>query len=188
MKKKKVIAILLVVVILIGGGWIIKINTGAEIGIDGGLEGCVVAREQMVVRGSSLDPLIKGGETIMAFFGYYDCNEIKRNDVVLFKYAGSETPLIKIVKAVPEDSFSLVEKNSEMWNILINGKVLENSEGEEYLINRRKYEMLALYERSYDGVIPDDAYLLLSDITSGGTDSTRFGLVSKGGILGKAKY
>jgi len=123
----------------------------------------------------------------MALFGYYDCNEIKKGDIVLYDYAGSKTPLIKIIRAIPGDSFELVEKDSGRWNILINGEILKNSEGNPYLISGKRYEMLALYERSYQSEIPEEAYLLLGNITSGATDSTRFGFVSQRGILAKVK-
>jgi len=45
--------------------------------------------------------------------------------------------------------------------------------------------MLSLYEKDYHGVIPENTYLLLGEVTSGSLDSTRFGLIDKSSVLGK---
>jgi len=152
---------------------------------------CQVTVEKRIVRGNSLAPLIKEGQEIKAFFGYYKCNEVKRGDVVLYSYAGNEVPLIKIVKGIPGDSFKLKEVEEveqDKWQILINGEVLKNSEGIPYVVSGKRYEMLSIYERSYKSKIPEDAYLLLGDLPSGTTDSTRFGLIGKQDIPGKVEY
>lgn len=149
---------------------------------------CPIVLEERIVRGNSLAPLVKSGQTVRVLFGYYECNEIQRDDVVLYNFAGSKTPLIKIVRGVPGDSFKLEQTKRGAWHIIINGEVLKNSVGQNYLISGKRYEMLALYEKDFKGKIPAGAYLLLGNITSGATDSTRFGLVSKRDILGKAEH
>jgi len=197
MDKRKFLRILLIILILIGGVWLGIILSGNEKAgeekaavfsqLADEPEECQVEVEERIVRGSSLDPLIKDGEIVKVLFGYYECNEIKREDIVLYSYAGDEAPLIKIVKGVPGDEFSLQQIDGG-WHILINEEILKNSTGEPYLISGKRYEMLALYEKDYKGEIPAGAYLLLGNIPGGATDSTRFGLVSKGGIIGKAEY
>ena len=141
-------------------------------------EECPIRTEKRIVRGSSLSPLIESGETVEVFFNYYDCNEVKRGDVVLYNYAGSRNLLIKVVRGVSGDSFELKEKTGG-WRILINGRAIKNSAGEYHLIPDRKVKMLTLYEKSYDGRIPENAYLLLGESISGTTDSSRFGFVHK---------
>ena len=147
---------------------------------------CSIKIEEMTVRGSSLDPLIKPEQTIKALFGYYNCHEIERGDVVLFDYAGNKNPLIKVVKGIPGDKFELRETEGG-WNIIVNNKYVKNFEGKPYLISGNRYKMLALYERDYKGMIPENAYLLLSNQISGSVDSTRFGLVDKSGIIAKVE-
>ncbi len=151
-------------------------------------EDCPIVVEKRMVRGNSLAPIVKNGETITALFGYYECNEVKRNDMVLYSYAGNENPLMKIIRGVSGDSFRLEETGRGTWHILINDEILKNSEGAPYLISGKKYEMLALYERSYGGKIPQSAFLLLGNVPSGTIDSTQFGLIGKTDILGKAEY
>jgi len=147
---------------------------------------CFIEEEERIVRGSSLSPLIKSEQTIKVLFHYYDCNEIKNDDIVLFNYAGNRNPLIKIVKGISGDKFELREAEGG-WNIIVNNKIVKNSEGKPYLISGNTYKMLSLYERDYKGVIPENAYLLLGNNTSGSVDSTRFGLVDKSGIIAKVE-
>lgn len=143
---------------------------------------CVFNIEERIVRGGSLEPLIRPGDTVKILFGYYNCHQINRGDIVIFRHAGNQTPIIKIVKGIPGDKLELKESNSG-WNILINDQVLKNSEGQPYLISGNRYKMLSLYE----GVITDNAYLILGNLVSGSLDSTQFGLIDKSDILGRGK-
>jgi len=149
-------------------------------------EECPIRLEKNIVRGNSLSGLIEHGTEIDTLFGYYDCREVQRNDIVLYWYGRNDVPLIKIVRGIPNDHFNL-GKTIGGWNILINGEVLKNSMGEPYLISERKQQMLSLYENDYNGIIPPDSYLILSNVASGGIDSTFFGLVHKEDILAKVE-
>jgi len=154
--------------------------------VDLSTENCSIETEEMIVQGNSLDPLIKPEQTIKTLFGYYNCNKIKRGNIVLFDYAGNKNFIIKIVKGISGDKFELRETESG-WNIIINNRIVKNSEGKPYLIFGNTYKMLSLYEKDYKGVIPEDAYLLLGNRVSGSVDSTTFGLVDKSGIVAKVE-
>ncbi|MDP3057559.1 MAG: signal peptidase I [bacterium] len=161
-------------------------------------QGCVSSVEEKIVRGNSLTGVIEPGETVKILFGYYDCNEIKKEDIIVYSYAGNPVPLIKIVKGIPGDSFRLQKEesgpvrgktsNGVNRNILIKGEVLKNAQSQPYLIGESGYRMLSLYERDYKGVIPENAYLLLGNLASGSLDGTHFGLIGKADILGKVEY
>ena len=148
------------------------------------IQDCFVETKEMIVQGNSLEPLIMPRKTIKVLFGYYSCHEIKREDVVLFDYAASKNPVIKIVKGISGDKFELKQSGSG-WNIFINDKLAKNSESKPYLITGNAYKMLSLYEKDYKGIIPENAYLLLGDRVSGSVDSTTFGLIDKSGIVAK---
>jgi len=150
-------------------------------------EECLIRKEERIVRGDSLSPFIKAGDAVQVLFDYYKCNNVKRDDIVLYSFSGNESPLIKIIKGIPGDKFKLRQTEGG-WHILINKEILKNSEGVPYLVSGKRYEMLALYEKDYKGEIPAGAYLLLGNIFSGAVDSTRFGLISKEDILGKIIY
>jgi signal peptidase I len=143
---------------------------------------CPIQTKEMTVEGTSMTPLVKPGEAIKALLGYYACHPIERGDIVLYHYAGDKNPLIKIIKAVPGDHWSLEDKSGRFL-ILVNGNVLKNSEGNEYQIPDTN-KILLLYTNDYP-IIPQGAYLILGDETGGSLDSTSFGLVGGSDILGK---
>lgn len=138
------------------------------------------AQEVVTIRGNSLAPLLNPDEEAKVQRNYYQNYPIQRNDVVLIDHAGRKNSLIKIVKGLGGDELTL-QKVDKGWNILINNKILLNSENKKYIINGKKYKMLSLYE----GVIPKDACLVLGDNPSGSLDSTRFGLINKKNIIAK---
>jgi signal peptidase I len=128
-----------------------------------------------------LQGLVEDGQTVRVFLNYYGCNEIQRNDLVLYSFAGREAPLIKIVRGIPGDKLNL-QQTEGGWHILINDAILKNSQGISYLIFGQGHRMLTLYQ----GKIPSGAYLILANLPGGGMDSTHFGLASREEILGKA--
>ena len=136
--------------------------------------------ETVIVRGNSLAPFMIAGQEVKIWRGYYRSHHVERNDVVLVDYAGNENYLIKIVKGVAGDRLALQEADaSKGWHILINGKVLANSEGRDYVITGKRYKMISLYA----GVIPENVYLILGNVPSGSLDSTRFGLIDERQIV-----
>lgn len=144
---------------------------------------CVKEKDPVEVKGSSLSGILESGESAWAFKGYFGCNEIRINDLVLYNWTGEVLPLVKIAKGVPGDSISLKPAGAS-WNILINGKAIKNSKGDLYAVNDQAARMLNLYIKDYKGIIPKDAYLLLGNVAVGTEDSTRFGLASKDDIVG----
>ncbi len=194
MMKKKKVAIFAVAVLLFAIFVIVLERNGIDSEESSLVENCPVIEEEKTVRGNSLTGLLEDGETVSVLIGYYDCNEIEREDLILYSYAGSDAPLIKIIRGVPGDRFELREangdsdENGKVWHIIIGGEILTNSNGESYILNERGYGMLSLYEESYEGIIPEDSYLILGNLTSGSMDSSRFGLVHRDDMLGKVIY
>jgi len=150
-------------------------------------QNCPVKIEERIVRGNSLHGFIEHGQTVKILFGYYECHPVNLGDVVVYKFSGNKNPIIKIVKARQGDNFHLEEYQGG-WHILVNQKIVRNSQGQPYLLDQSGYRMLSLYEKDYQGKIPQNAYLLLGNLIGGTSDSTRFGLVDKSNILGKVEY
>ena len=140
--------------------------------------------QERIVRGDSLSGLIEGGETVKIDFGFYNCNEIKREDIVIYNFLGNPDPIIKVVKGLPGDRFNF-QQSGDYWQLLINEEIAKNSYGEIYHLNENSYNLLNLYVKDYNGMIPDNTYLILGNLASGSLDSSRFGLVDKSAILGK---
>jgi len=130
----------------------------------------------VIVNGNSMSPLIKDGDELMYLKGYYDCNEVKRGDVVILNQSGNENFIIKQIVGIPKDTFEYKNKL-----IYINGIELKNSQNISYSIDSK---MLRLYANSYP-ILPENTYLILGDNPYGTFDSSKFGLVSKQEIVGK---
>ncbi len=147
---------------------------------------CVTSNLEVMNTGTSLTGVVDDGAKVTLEKGYYNCQPVKRGDIVAYDYGGSDIPIIKIVKGIPRDTFSL-EKEGDYWNLFINGRIVKNSKEEPYTLNKDHHRMLALYEKDYGGVIPADAYLILGNLAGGSVDSTRFGLVGKSDFLGRIR-
>jgi signal peptidase I len=153
--------------------------------ITNGLADCITEARAVTVKGISLSGLVELGDTLKILISYYQCNPVRRDDVVAFSYAGSKIPIIKIVKGIEGDKFQLRKAENDCWNVLINGVILRTTRNTPYCLDKHGYRMLSLYEKDCKGIIPKDAYLILGNQPGGSLDSTRFGLVSKKCFLGK---
>ena len=145
--------------------------------------------EQQTVRGESMEPALKDGQTISIDNKYYQTHEIERNDIVTVVFSWREEPIVKFIRAVPGDTIILEEQEDGNFYIIINGKSILNSEEEPYSLTYAKSRMINLYAKEYkekyNSKIPDNLYLVLGNQTSGTQDSTQFGLVERENIVGK---
>ncbi|MDD5377208.1 MAG: signal peptidase I [Candidatus Gracilibacteria bacterium] len=166
-----------------GSGGEKKISSTSEIS----KKDCTVTQTTETVSGNSMMGLLENGQEITVLKGYYRCNEVKRNDTIIYPYAGNPIPIVKSVKALPGDRFGLKKDKTGLWNILVNDVILTTSNGTPYALSEPKSKMLALYADSYHGVIPADAYIILGNLPGGTMDSTQFGLVNRVDFIGKVQ-
>ncbi|MEZ4103731.1 MAG: signal peptidase I [Candidatus Paceibacterota bacterium] len=150
-------------------------------------DGCEINKVVKTVRGESMYPLLKHGQEIVVSEGYYNCNSPQIGDLVMVDHANRETPLVKVIRAVPNNKLQIV-KEDDFYKIIVNGQSLKNSVGKLYRLSEQEAKMISLYERDYKGMIPKDAYLILGDNVDSSLDSTEFGLVGKKSLLGKINY
>jgi signal peptidase I len=150
---------------------------------NGGIS-CSVLYKARTVNGSSLTGFIEHGTKVQVAFGYYACNPVGRGDVVIYDDAGNKNADIKIAKAIGGDRFALALSEGGA-KIVVNDEVLKTTTGEPYRLSERAYDLLALYERDYAGVVPEHAVLILGNVAGGSRDSTQFGFVSSVDLLGK---
>ena len=141
------------------------------------------------VRGNSMEPALKDGQTITIDNEHYQTHEIERNDIVTVQFSWREEPLVKFIRAVPGDTISIEEQEDGNFYIIVNNEPVKNSEGQPYALSYAKSRMINLYaqeyKEKYDSKIPDNLYLVLGNQTNGTQDSTQFGLVSRENIGGK---
>lgn len=136
------------------------------------------------VNGVSLSPLIPHGAEVHA--KPIDCaGYFTYGDLLIIKNGGNQNPLIKIIKALPGDKFSLkVVDSTGIRHLYVQGKPVVNSTGEPYRINDRRAGMLSLYIEDYDGIIPENTFLIFGDNLNGTVDSSTFGLVHVRDVVG----
>lgn len=164
-----------------------QISVGADINPQNTEKECV--KKKSLIKGNSLAPLIPNGRTIT--WEPLACTSLPLSNetIIILKNGSSEIPLIKIIKAIPGDRFSINQTTSKhLWDIKVNGKLLKNSINRFYKLPTAKAKMLQLYERSFNGIIPANAYMVLGDQVGGTTDSSRFGLISRKDIIGVIIY
>ncbi len=146
---------------------------------------CIEDVESRQVRGTSLEGVIPEGSQVELLKGYYRCNKIRREDLVVYPSEDGRSPLIKIAKGIPGDRFSL-EKVNESWKIRINDKILRTAQGAPYQLSHSKAEVLQKEQERTGGKIPPGFSLIFGNIAHGSIDSTHFGLVPLDQLLGKA--
>ena len=140
---------------------------------------CVIKSELREINGDSMSPFLKFGENITLLSNYYDCNEIKRNDIIAYNHSRSKNPLIKSVKVLGGDEVLI--KDSK---IFVNGQVLKNRNNEKYEFTEKEQKMLSLYLDS-DSKLRPDSYFIFGEQASGSLDSRKFGAVSIDDFLGR---
>lgn len=138
---------------------------------------CITSKSIKEVRNNSMEPMIKPGEEFILLEGYYNCNEVKRGDVVAYDFSANEVPLIKKVLVLGGDILEIKEDK-----LLVNNEILKNSAGEAYTLDEQNKKMISLY--IIEGKMRSDAYLIFGDNNSS-KDSRRFGAVGKEGFIGK---
>lgn len=147
---------------------------------------CITETKNEKVLGNSMEPMIKANSTIKALYGYYDCNKVKRNDIVLFSYIHNPYPLIKRTVAIPGDEFDFIQV-SEGWRLTVNNRTVKNSEGNAYILNNHARTLLGIFKDQYDGVLPENIYIILGDQIYGTLDSAKFGVVDGKDFVAKAE-
>lgn len=145
---------------------------------------CPTQKETLTINGRSLTGLIESGQEITALMGYYACNPAQRNDVILYNLHPGSEPLVKIVKAVPGDTWS-IETQDKKNRIIVNGEILTTTTGVPYEISDQSATLLGRYVQSRNNMMIENSYLILGNLSAGSMDSTRFGLVSINDFLGK---
>ncbi len=145
---------------------------------------CVSRVEEREVRGDSLTGVVEAGTTVWVELGFYGCNEVGREEIVLLRYAGNSVPIAKIVKGLPGDRFGVTAVEGKL-RLLLNGEPACNHAGESYLLDLAARRVLGLYERDYQGIIPADAFLVFGNQVARSIDSRSFGLVSRADLLGR---
>jgi signal peptidase I len=139
---------------------------------------CGIRQVNKEVRGDSMAPAIKAGQTLGLLENYYYCHPVERGDVVAVDYSRHEAPLVKRVKVLGGDRAEFTGNN-----LLVNGEILRNSEGDNYVFSGKQIKLISIYIKN--GRLRADGFLIFGERTNNGLDSRAFGAVGKKSLLGK---
>ena len=95
------------------------------------------SNQSFIVNGNSMSPLILDKQEVIVLMYYYNCNEVKRGDVVILNQSGNDNLIIKQIKAIPNDTFEYKNKL-----IYINGIELKNSQNISYDIDSKMLKLV----------------------------------------------
>ena len=136
------------------------------------------------VRGESLAPRITHDATLQIDLLPPECIFPEREALVLASYPGHDTPLVKIVRGLPGDTFALVPTGSEEYYVSVNDQILQTDAKVPYRFTEQSSTELRRYGERYGYTIPRDRYLLLGNVPGGSLDATVFGFTSRNAFLG----
>lgn len=130
----------------------------------------IISLQQVV--GPSMEPYLNDGDVLLLNKFNYHLFNVKRNDVIAFKYEDTKY-LVKRVIGLPGEN--IYYKDNTLY---INDEVYDE-------VDKFSIEDFNLADLGYS-VIPDDMYLVLGDNRGNSMDSRNFGLIKKDDIIGKA--
>lgn len=144
---------------------------------------CVIS-ETRTVRGESMKGILKNGERVKVLLGYFECNPVERDQVVVLEFKTREgESFVKRVRAKGGDRLEFFDGQAK-----VNGEILKNSTGESYRFSSQSQQLLSLPLR--DGKIQEGYFLVLSEeVGPEAFDSRQYGYVElehlKGRVLTK---
>lgn len=144
---------------------------------------CITENKTKFLFGNSLSPMINDGDNVQTLHGYYNCNDIKRSDLITFNDSSNRVDIIKIVKGIPGDNISSIKVDGG-WNLILNGEVLKNSQNISYLFSEQRKNNI--FNNKPNITIPSRMYIVLGDVINGTYDSSQFGLIPFENITGRA--
>lgn len=141
-------------------------------------ENCGVEKNLKKVNGDSMEPLIEEGNEIYLLKEFYECNPVKKRDIIAYDFKGNNNPLIKRVLVVGGDKLEFIGNK-----LNVNNEILKNSNNEIYIFSEQEIKMISFYIE--EGKLIEDSYLIFGDNTKSSLDSKTFGAVSSEDFIGK---
>lgn len=146
-----------------------------KIGID---FSCIEIEKRKII-GRSMEPLLAEGTQVKVLVGYYECNSVGRNQIVILQFRGRKETFVKKIIGLPGDKLEFQENQ-----VKLNGKILKNSASKPYLFSEASQRIINIPLR--DGKIPPGRYFVLSE-EKGPTafDSRQYGFVEREHLKGR---
>lgn len=146
---------------------------------------CEIQKDSATVTDRLMAGILEPGVPYTILKNFYACHPVESGDVVYYRYSANFPPVPRIVRGIPGDRFKILKDASRnAWNIQVNSRTL--------MFNRKPYffgieapPTLAVYEKTFNGVLPQNVFILFSNVPPGELDSANFGVMSLGDLVGK---
>jgi len=116
---------------------------------------------------------------------WYWCNEVKRGEVILFKYSDQQPPVVRKVYGVPGDKFEVIfDEDMNAWKVKIAGKIHMHGD-KPFTFGGEEKPVLKLLEESRNGVLGPREIIIFASFPPGETDSSILGVVNLNDVVGK---
>jgi hypothetical protein len=149
---------------------------------------CPGSIKTMTMADDHLRGVLERGEKFKLIENFYDCNPVKRGDLIYYQYSDQLDPVVKIVTGIPGDNFILKpDLQRRAWNIYINGKPIKSVIQREgnYFFGGQTSPTLSLFSKTHQNTIWPDELIALSTYSPGDNDSGIFGMVKLVEVVGK---
>lgn len=131
---------------------------------------CQLLEKEYGVNGVSMQPLIMDQSRVKVIENYYVCHKrVERGDIIIYENRATPGPIIKQIKALPNDRVRFDEK----WRLYINDQILMNSVWEEYFFTKTHQKAILMYV--IEGKLQETSFLAFGDNVSNSDDSRRLG-------------
>lgn len=131
---------------------------------------CQLLEKEYGVNGVSMQPLIMDQSKVKVIEKYYVCHKrVERWDIIIYENRATPGPIIKQIKALPNDRVRFDEK----WRLYINDQILMNSVWEEYFFTKTHQKAILMYV--IEGKLQETSFLAFGDNVSNSDDSRRLG-------------
>jgi hypothetical protein len=181
------------ILFLTGGATIVYVFWGdeavkltSEFNFSTGKMDCVGQKVESKQEDEFMTGLVEKGSEMLVLKDYYDCNELKRGDIVSFRVSPPLQPVVKVVRAIGGDKFEIIpdEVSKKRYYIKVNGEYVTDRTG-RFTIETPGKPALLTYQNARNGILKEDETMLLSNVSPGKADSASLGLLKSKLIEGK---
>jgi signal peptidase I len=171
---RNILIILGIILIIAAGFYLLQSNVWKR-----GINFSCVKIEEHNISGHSMEPLLIDGEKVKGLNGYYNCNPILRGQIAVLKFKSRDELFVKNIVGLPGDEIKFEDEK-----LNLNGVVLKNFQGEDYLFSAASQKIISIPLE--DGKIPSNRYLILGEENNASAfDSRQFGFAEKEHLTGR---
>jgi len=149
---------------------------------------CETHTESFKVKDRQMSGVLALDQEVKVIMNWYKCNPAEKGDIVLYRYSPEFDPVVKIVRAVEGDKFTVTkDKKWGAWNITINGDMLMDDSKEPHYFGAAAPTVLSLFEKGQKGKLGPGEVLVFSNVSPGQNDSGLYGVANISELIGKVE-